>query len=368
MNANGGLRAVLLLGLALLLSHAAEDAERWQVTIGEGSDWPGATGMAYRFVDQIPARAIGGLDGGWIVGGWAQGGSGVARVAENGTVLYSHQLRFHGEPGRPNSQTVVRGVAAMVDSGCVVAGYTYHNNPGETRGFVLRLDEAGETVYSRIINHNGEALGMRINSVHRAADGGVMLMGSGPGALGTYSCKLDRSGLPMGGWVTDTDQSNHARDLIELPNGHFAYSGNAYVPNSAADGPEPADNGTARKARRQLQASNHWFVAELDATGRPVRRGQYGDTEWGHNTDIHYVDGPPGEEGFLLSGHLQTTAYETSKLVRNRPPSSVLHALTLYTNCRLIGDRGSYPGHAGLGGPAAGGVVPAPAGSAPVHQ
>ena len=67
--------------LALLGAALAQNQDgNFQLTIGEGSDWPGATGMAYRFIDSIPARAVGGPSGGWVVGGWAQGASGVARV------------------------------------------------------------------------------------------------------------------------------------------------------------------------------------------------------------------------------------------------------------------------------------------------
>ena len=155
---------------------------------------------------------------------------------------------------------------------------------------------------------------MSIGACAATADGGVMLMGHGTDPSGVYSMLLDRSGLSRGGWMTDFEGSNHARDLKELPNGHFVYSGNEYVPND--DDHElnaTSSNGTA--ARRRLQGGNHWFITELDPSGRPIRRGQFGDTEWGHNTDIVYVDGPPGQEGYLLSGHIQNREYETSKLV-----------------------------------------------------
>jgi hypothetical protein len=292
-----------------ILAQSSED--NFQLTIGEGSDWPGATGLAYRFIDSIPSRAVGGVAGGWVVGGWAQGASGVARVAENGTVLWSHKLHFHGEPGRPNSQTVVHGVAAMVDYGVVVAGYTYHAIPAESYAFVLRLDDEGEVVYSRILSHDGQAVGLRITGCAAAADGGVMLVGTGQ-LLGAFSLKLGRSGDPQSGWVTDHSGVNHARDLKELPNGHFVYSGNEFVPNDDDDD-DDADVSLNRTDR--ADAGNHWLITELDPSGRPTRRGLYGDTEWGHNTDIVHVDGPPGEEGYLLSGHIQNKQYETSKLV-----------------------------------------------------
>ena len=330
--------AALAAALALLtVPTQAQTEDNFQLTIGESGDFEGATGMAYRFVDGIPARAVGGADGGWVVGGWAQGGSGVARVAENGTVLWSHKLRYT-QDGRPNSQTVVRGVAAMVDSGVVVCGYTYHLSPGQTRGFVLRLGEAGEIIYSRVVNHDGEPERMSIRACAATQDGGVMLIGSGTDPGGVYSMLLDRSGLSRGGWMTDFDGNNYARDLKELPNGNFVYSGNEYVPNDD----EPHSNASAASnstARRKLQAGNHWFVNELDPTGRPIRRGQFGDTDWGHNTDIVYVDGPPGEEGYLLSGHLQNQQYETSKLVMRVSPdlqtvvwSRHLQDLPRYTN------------------------------------
>lgn len=285
-----------------------EEEDRWQITIGEPDDWPGATGLAYRYLDSVVPGSAGGELGGWVVGGWAQGLSAVARVASNGTVLWSHKLVF-----REASQTVCQGVAAMVDGGAVVAGYTYAGTAANSRAWVLRLDPLGDVVYSRLITHLGASEGLRITSVARATDGGVMLMGGGASSIGVYSIKLDREGLPVGGWVTDHDAANHARDLKELPNGHFVYTGNEYVPNMA-DHPLPQQRATPEAAA----FDNHWFIHELDDDGRPVMRGWYGDTGWGHVTDIVHVPASRGngEEGYLLSGHLQKPReYDTSKIV-----------------------------------------------------
>ena len=308
--------AVGLLGL-VGVTFAQYSNETFQVTIGDADDWPGATGLAYRYVDSIPSRAAGGAAGGWVVGGWAQHASAVARVAENGTVLWSHKLQFY-EDGVPNSQTVVQCVAAMVDSGVVVAGYSYHLTPSESQAFVARLDDTGTTVFSHVVSYGGDTNQLRITACAAAADGGVMLMGEAP--LGIFSVKLDRNGIAQGGWTTDTNPQRRARDLKALPNGNFAYSGNEYVPND--DGAVATVNasggvggGSGTILGRQLQAGNHWLVTELDPGGRPIRRGLFGDTEWGHNTDIVYVDNPPREEGYLLSGHIQTRQYETSILV-----------------------------------------------------
>ena len=170
--------AVGLLGL-VGVTFAQYSNETFQVTIGDADDWPGATGLAYRYVDSIPSRAAGGAAGGWVVGGWAQHASAVARVAENGTVLWSHKLQFY-EDGVPNSQTVVQCVAAMVDSGVVVAGYSYHLTPSESQAFVARLDDTGTTVFSHVVSYGGDTDQLRITACAAAADGGVMLMGEAP--------------------------------------------------------------------------------------------------------------------------------------------------------------------------------------------
>ena len=313
----------MVLGTAVLLglvgvTVAQYSNETFQLTIGEPDDWPGATGLAYRYVDSIPSRAASGAAGGWVVGGWAQHASAVARVAENGTVLWSHKLQFH-EGGVPNSQTVVQCVAAMVDSGVVVAGYSYHLTPAASQAFVARLDDTGSTVFSHVVSYGGDTSALRITACAAAADGGVMLMGEG-GSVGIFSVKLDRNGVAQGGWTTDADPHRRARDLKALPNGNFVYSGNEYVPNddgvvSGVNASAGVGGGSGTVLGRQLQAGNHWLVTELDPGGRPIRRGLFGDTEWGHNTDIVYVDNPPGQEGYLLSGHIQNREYETSILV-----------------------------------------------------
>jgi hypothetical protein len=82
--------------LLCVMSHAANQST-FQLTIGAPGDFPGASGMAYRYIDNNPA-------GGWVFGGWAQGGSGIARVAANGTVIWSHKMNYVVD-GRKNSQT-----------------------------------------------------------------------------------------------------------------------------------------------------------------------------------------------------------------------------------------------------------------------
>jgi hypothetical protein len=91
------------------------------------------------------------------------------------------------------------------------------------------------------------------------------------------------------------------------------YSGNEFVPNDAVNYSQTTNNSS--DALWQADAGNHWLIAELDPSGRAIRRGLYGNTIWGHNTDIVHVDSPPGAEGYLLSGHIQNQELETSKVV-----------------------------------------------------
>jgi hypothetical protein len=66
----------------------ASAANAFQMTVGSAGDFPGATGMAYRYLDASPL-------GGWVVGGWAQGASAIARVGVNGSVIWSHRLHYN---------------------------------------------------------------------------------------------------------------------------------------------------------------------------------------------------------------------------------------------------------------------------------
>ena len=93
------LNSTLLAAAALLLATLqaqpavadeapASAANAFQMTVGSADDFPGATGMAYRYLDASPL-------GGWVVGGWAQGASAIARVGANGSVIWSHRLHYN---------------------------------------------------------------------------------------------------------------------------------------------------------------------------------------------------------------------------------------------------------------------------------
>ena len=214
------------------------EGETFQLTIGDYNDWPGAIGLVNRFIDTYPPEA---RDGGWVIGGWTQGQSAIARVSENGTVLWSHRLRCprecSGGTGGYNSQTVVRGVAAFADGSAVIGGYTYHpSTPTVTRAFVLKLDANGEEAFSHLLNINGDSGNEQIDTVCAAADGGVMLLGRYPS--GVFAIKLDANGrtYPWGGYVTDTSRlDGQPLDVSELRNGHFVYTGHEWLPNSYSE-------------------------------------------------------------------------------------------------------------------------------------
>ena len=300
---------------------AAANATAFQMTLGAANDFPGATGMAYRFAEPSPA-------GGWVVGGWAQHASAIARVAANGTVLWSHRVHFNftADPWPCKDppcggQSAISDVAATPDGGAAFVGYAYNTNPGKDSCFVGVLEPDGDVVYTKDY-FTDDPLKCILTGVVSNGDGTLLVIGQ-VAAAGPFAMQLDAKGQPKSAWVLGTDalefKTVSGGDGLRLDDGSYVYSFNGYVPNMLDD---EGDNETQQQQHhRQLQSDpvGFWGLMHLDSSGKPIASHHFVDTKWGHNCVVTAIPASAGG-GFLLAGNLEapTSApkpYATSLLV-----------------------------------------------------
>lgn len=291
-----------LAAAAVTVGHAAHaSGTGFQATIGSPSDFPGATGLAYRYLDAYDSSDV---DGGWVIGGWAQHASAIARVGENGTVLWSHKMHYKhpDHPGDEDGQTALSDVAALPDGGAAFVGYAYYVVPSKTQCFVGRLSPAGEIIYLNDYSSSGGAGwdSCVLSGIVSNGDQSVLVIGEDK-ADGAFSAQLDKAGKPLSGWAVGADglqfKSVSGGDGVRLADDSYVYSFNGDVPN-----------------RRQLQGgipTGFWGLMHLNSSGAPIASHHFGDTKWGHNcivaavpTDQGAATGPESG-GFILAGNLE---------------------------------------------------------------
>jgi len=144
-------------------------------------------------------------------------------------------------------------IARMQDGGFLANGWTLSFGHGEYDGWLLRLKDNGDTLWTRLYQNEGST---SLYKIIPTLDNGFAMAGY---TAQTATCKqqgflvkLDANGNDV--WKKtygDTSQGITLHDVTQLPNGNFmltgtsqaaAATGNAYVLTTDADGNKITDN------------------------------------------------------------------------------------------------------------------------------
>jgi hypothetical protein len=182
-------------------------------------------------------------------------------------------------------------IAAMANGGFLANGWSLSFGNGEYDGWLFRLKDNGDTLWTRLYKNGG---GTMFYKILPTQDNGFVMAGY---TTQTTTCKkqgfmvkLDAAGNEL--WrqtYGDTTQGITLHDVAQLPNGNFMLTGtsfaadptgNVYILTTDANGNKLTDNvcgGTTSYANAiAIQGNNSYMVA-----GATSKYGDtYGDLYW----------------------------------------------------------------------------------------
>ncbi|MEO8591621.1 MAG: T9SS type A sorting domain-containing protein [Flavobacteriales bacterium] len=189
------------------------------------------------------------------------------------------QVTWAKSAGRPGYDAA-RQVQQTSDGGYVVAGFhTDTINSGAI--CILKFDENGDTVWTRIFNSDGVAFD-EANSVQQNSDGDYVITGSVSNAVSAGLCfmKLSNNGSLL--WAKSFEGGNDGQSICQTQDGGYAILGTHYDPAS----------------------ENGLYLIRTTALGDTVWTRMYGGPEWAYaHCVIESSDG-----GFVLSGGIGSSA------------------------------------------------------------
>lgn len=194
-----------------------------------------------------------GLTDGWVL-----------KVDTNGNEQWSHQYGT-------DQTDMLSSVIEMLDGSYIVVGYTYgslegNNNFGTTDGWIAKLDNAGNIVWS--YQYGTSELDV-INAVQETTDGGIVIAGytagspgvdANSGAVDGWIMKLDANGDEIWTHLYGGSETDALSDIVEVPSGGYIVSG--YTTGEISSTPT---NG----------AMDGWLL-KIDDSGNEVWSRQYG--------------------------------------------------------------------------------------------
>ena len=184
-------------------------------------------------------------------------------------------------------------IATINADGFLVGGWSSSWGNGEQDGWLLRLDNNGDTLWTKLYKNGGNT---KINKITHTIDDGYIIAGT---SAPTNTCnslgliiKLDGQGNEV--WKKyygDTSKGTILFDVTTLPNGSFLFSGisnqfningNMYILATDADGNKLWDSVSkgswSRGVAIAAQGNNGYIVAGASA--------QFGDT----SGDMYYIN------------------------------------------------------------------------------
>ncbi len=134
---------------------------------------------------------------------------------------------------------MAKSIQSTDDGGCIVAGYSasndgdVHGNPGEYDIWILKLDAAGDTIWTR--TYGESSISELANDIRLTNDGGYIVVGSSNNHYGhnnILSMKLDENGDVIWSKVNDIldvlYSVESAQSVCETPDGDFIVVGHNY--------------------------------------------------------------------------------------------------------------------------------------------
>jgi hypothetical protein len=216
-------------------------------------------------------------DGGFIIAGrtssFGKGGRAAyfIRTNEYGDTLWT---RTHGGLGRDEAYSVM----PLSDGGCMATGYTESYGAGERDLWLLRLDAAGDTAWTRTY---GGALDERGEDVKRTSDRGFIIAGRSnshnPPFHDMYVVRVDAEGGIKWARTYGGASMDHAYSVSQTLDGGFIVAG--YTDSFGAGGRD-------------------MYIVRCDAAG---------DTLWtktigGESTDYGYSAEEGADGAYMISG------------------------------------------------------------------
>ncbi len=216
-------------------------------------------------------------DGGWLLGGFTFQPQSflidifVVRVNTAGDTLWTRTI------GGTNSSESANAMLALSDSGFLLAGDRDPNAQGFPDVYFLRLNGAGDTLWTRTFsNPTIESL----SGVCRLTDGNYLACGSQfieGGSTDFYFLKLTPAGDSLWTRAWGGDGYDLANEIVALPDGGAAFSG---LTDSFGE-------------------EGDLFLGRLNSAGDTLWTGTYGAD---HEDHAHGLT-PTSDGGFVIIGH-----------------------------------------------------------------
>lgn len=211
-------------------------------------------------------------DGNYVIAGFAEmSGSGdvlCVKIDADGGVLWE---KTYGGGG----SDIAFAIEATTDGGSILTGWTVTDSTTGKDVYVLRLDAAGDTLWTRAYGGPGDDFGTAVCPV---AGGGFLVAGwtdsYGAGSDDVYLLFLDADGDTLSTHAYGSVNQDYAEAVIEAPDGNFLLAG---VTQDATE------------------AMSRIFLLEVDIGG---------DTVWLHTYDegFGYDVIQTNDGGFALAG------------------------------------------------------------------
>jgi hypothetical protein len=211
-------------------------------------------------------------DGNFIIAGFSQAAGGgdvlCVKINDDGGVLW--QNTYGG-----SASDIAFAVDATPDGGAIVTGWTVIDSLSGKDVYVIRIDGAGDTLWTRVYGGPGDDFGTAVCQVN---DGGFLVTGwtdsYGAGSDDVYLLHLDVSGDTLWTRVYGDKNQDYGEGVIQAAHGNFILTGVTQDAN---------------------EAMSRIFLLEVDTNG---------DTVWLQTYDegLGFEVAQASDGGYILAG------------------------------------------------------------------
>lgn len=266
---------------------------------------------------------------------------------DNGNITWQ---TIYGGPGRDRAQEIVQ----TADGGYIVCGYVAPF--GNYSGFLLRLNNSGDTLWSKRFRATGSTYS-DLNSVKELADGGYIACGQAPnGANGNdiYVIRTDASGNLLWSTFVGTPDNDNGDYILPADNGYVIAGGkgfDGYFVKTDTTGNKIWEKvfggGTLNDDFHQVNTTfdGGYILAGTTSSYGPfdpniwiLKTDANGDSLWartfgGDNHDHGYSAVQTADSGFIVSGYTSSFGFnfENAYVIRTDADGNLENYLTYGT-------------------------------------